>query len=289
MRTVRRLLLVLITLGLSAAKLESQTGLLVVAHGATTRWNDGVRQVVAQVRWDGPIAVAFLMGDEGESTGWNAAVTGLVRAGAKDIVVVPLLVSSHGGHYREIRSYAGEVPEAAGGRGDHGHGAPALHPVPMRVTDALDAAPELGEALRERWRALSPADRHRPLVLVAHGPESDEEARLWISNLEESTAVIGLEGGIPIGIGLLRDDAPAEIRAAAVKRTRELIDSLGRSRNDSVTVLPVLISAGSIGTVTIPADLGGLPIRYTPAPLAPLPQLAVWIERVALAKRAATQ
>ena len=40
------------------------------------------------------------------------------------------------------------------------------------------------ESSRERWHALSIADRQRPLVLVAHGPESDTEARLWIENLE---------------------------------------------------------------------------------------------------------
>ncbi len=270
------------------APARAQTGLLVVAHGATAQWNDGVRRVMTQVRWEGPVAVAFLMGDEGESSGWNAAVQALVRDGARDIVVVPLMISSHGGHYRQIRSYAGEIPELPGDM-DHMHGAAAMRPVPMRVTEALDSAPELGAALRERWRALSRVDRRRPLVLIAHGPNSDEEALLWIRDLQTSTAIIAREGAIPVGIGLLRDDAPAEVRAAAVRQTRELVDRLARNADDSVTVLPVLISTGSIGTITIPTDLTGLPIRYTPAALAPLPQLARWIERVALANRPVSQ
>src|SRR4029077_3154227 len=121
---------------------SAQTGLLVVAHGASPQWNEGVRQLMTLVHWDGPVAVAFLMGDEAQSSGWNPAVQELVRQGARDIVVVPLMISSHGGHYRQIRSYAGELPEIPGGM-DHLMGAPPLHPVPMRVTEALDAAPEL--------------------------------------------------------------------------------------------------------------------------------------------------
>jgi len=59
--------------------------------------------------------------------------------------------------------------------------------------------------------------------------------------------------------------------------------------NPSAVLSPGTQPSNSIGTITIPADLGGLPIRYTATALAPLPQLAAWIERVALAKRAATQ
>jgi hypothetical protein len=92
------------------------------------------------------------MGEEADSAGWGAAVARLVRDGAREIVVVPLMVSSHGSHYRQIRYYAGELdslpPELAAH--DH-HSAHAAPGVPMRVTPALDAAPELAEALAGRW------------------------------------------------------------------------------------------------------------------------------------------
>ena len=50
---------------------------------------------------------------------------------------------------------------------------------------------------------------------------------------------------------------------------------------DSVVVLPVLISSGSIDREKLPRDLEGLPVRYLRASLAPLPPLARWIERIA--------
>ena len=264
--------------------LWAQTGLLVVAHGGEESWNAGVRDVVAQVRWSGgPTATAFLMGPEAVTSGWDAGVAGLVAKGANRIVVVPLLVSSHGGHYHQIRHYAGELAELPAELVEHQHAPSRAPPVPMRVTGALDAAPELGEVLAERWRALDAVNRGRPLLLVAHGPNSDAEAELWVRNLDSAAAVIREAEKIPVTVGLLRDDAPAPVRTAAVAVIRGAIQRLARGARDSVAVLPVLISSGPINRVTIPKDLDGLPVHYVPVSLAPHPALARWIERVALA------
>ena len=143
---VRRLTLAAALLLALPTAAHAQQGLLLVAHGAGHEWNARVRETLAQVNWaQGPAGVAFLMGEEADSAGWGAAVARLVRDGAREIVVVPLMVSSHGSHYRQIRYYAGELdslpPELAAH--DH-HSAHAAPGVPMRVTPALDAAP--------RWR-----------------------------------------------------------------------------------------------------------------------------------------
>jgi sirohydrochlorin cobaltochelatase len=272
-------------LGLFAGRpLAAQTGLLVVAHGASAEWNERVVQVVGQVKWDGPVASAFLMGPEADTAGWSQGVANLVRAGARNIVVVPLMVSSHGAHYRQIRFYAGELPSWIEGGGMHSHAAPAPAPVPMRVTPALDGAPEMGVALLERWRALPARHRAGPLVLVAHGPSTDAESALWVRDLESASAGIRAETALPVRIGLLRDDAAAPVRAAAIAAIHRDVLELASRSGDSVTVMPVLISSGQIDAVTIPSDLRGLPVRYTRSALSPLPAMARWIERVALAK-----
>jgi len=80
---------------------------------------------------------------------------------------------------------------------------------------------------------------------------------------------------------LLRDDAPPPVRAEAVSLMRDTIQALASRAHDSVVVMPVLISTGTIDRTKIPRDVEGLPVRYSAQPLAPLPQLARWIERVA--------
>lgn len=260
----------------------AQEGLLVVAHGANREWNDRVRETVAQVKWErGPIGLAFLMGVEKGSSGWDAEVARLAAAGARSIVVVPLMVSSHGSHYRQIRFYAGELSELPPELAGHDHGGHTAPPVPMRVTPALDDAPELAAALAARWGELAEADRQRPVLLVAHGPNAPDDAVRWI---EDITAVSeGLQDltDSELHVALLRDDAAPEVRQAAVAAMRDSVLAMAERSGDSVVAMPVMISAGSITRVKIPADLAGLPIRYRAEPLAARPELARWIERSA--------
>jgi sirohydrochlorin ferrochelatase len=258
-----------------------------VAHGANAEWNARVRETAMQVRWThGPMAVAFLMGNEAQTSGWDNAVEALLAARVKSIVVVPLMVSSYGGHYREIEYYAGIRDSVAGHHMELRH---RPLPVPARVTPALDAAPELGAALVARWSALSERDRTRPVLLVAHGPSDPEDAAHWLVNLRRAAGALPGAGlRAPFAVALLWDDADPPLRAAAVAALRDTVSVLAAASHDSVTVIAVLISSGSIDRQKLPGDLEGLPVRYTPTPLAPLPALARWIERSAAATLGAT-
>ena len=268
--------------------LVAQTGLLVVAHGANTEWNSQVRETVAQVRWEGPTATAFLMGPEATTAGWNQAVSALVANGARSIVVVPLLVSSHGSHFRQIRYYAGEIDSLPVALASHDHGAREPPPVPMVVTTALDAAPEMLDALVERWRGLDAERRDAPLLLLGHGPETSEDAQRWIEAFGTALARLSAAGHTAEGrAALLRDDAMPDVRAESIRQMRDTVSALAARSGDSVTVMTVLVSQGGMQRVTIPRDLEGLPVRYAPVSLTPLPAIARWIERVAREQMAA--
>lgn len=269
---------------LSLRSQSQRIGVLVVAHGATPAWNARVRATVDQVRWsDGPVAVAFLMGDESASAGWDAGLRALAASGATRVVVVPLMVSTFGDHVRQIEHYAGLRPALPAGLAEHDHRDGGLTPaLPMRVTSALDAAPELGAILLDGWRLLPATDRPRPILLLAHGPQAEEDAVRWMRNIDRAAEVLSAGGATgEIRVGLVRDDATPEGRAAAVAAVRDTVAALAARARDSVVVLPVLISTGSLDRVKLPGDLAGLPVAMRPSPLAPSPRLARWIERVA--------
>lgn len=283
MSLARRLLLSTLLVLLPVLPAMAQTGLLIVAHGAGADWNGKVREVSAQVTWHyGPVTTAFLMGPEAHDSGWEHGVQTLVKAGAKQIIAVPLMVSTYGSHVRQMAFYAGQLDAMPAGLEQHNHGAPTgKPPVPIRLTAALDASPELGLAFAQRWGDLSPADRKRPLLLVAHGPNDSVDAGYWVRNLLAAASVLRAAGlAQEIRVGLIRDDAPAAVRAAAVAQMRDTITALATRAKDSVVVLPVLISSGPLLTTQVPQDLAALPIRYVRLPLAPLPTLARWIERM---------
>lgn len=261
---------------------ERSTGLLIVAHGADSGWNAKVLESVAAARWDGPRATAFLMGPAAESAGWNRAVADLEEAGARSLVVVPLMVSSHGAHYRQVLHHAGLVDTLPTALGHHASGAVRRPRIPVRVTPAVDGALELGEVMRSRWAALPAADRSGPLLLLAHGPVGDEDAERWVATLSEALdPLVGARDGAPVEIALLRDDAPEQVRADAVAAFRRTISELADSHGDSVLVMTVLVSSGSIDRRRIPEDLAGMPVRYRPTVLAPHAALSDWISRIA--------
>jgi len=55
--------------------------------------------------------MAFLVGAAASRYRFQDAVAQLVERGATRVVVVPLLVSSHSGHYEQIRWLSGETDE----------------------------------------------------------------------------------------------------------------------------------------------------------------------------------
>ena len=255
-------------------------GLMVVAHGASREWNDQVKALVDQVDWPaGPVGLTFLMGEDADANGWRATMQRLVGAGARTVVVVPLMISSYGGHYRQVLYYAGKLPALPPELSAHAHESP-FHPIPVAVTPALDAAPELAEALLLQRPNLR--RDVRPLVLLGHGPNAEEDAKAWLNaftTTAERLVAAGHRG--TIRLALLRDDAPAGVREAAVAALRDTVHALAGRSQDTVTVMTVLVASGRMTRVRIPKDLEGLPVDYVPSVLAPLPPIARWIERVA--------
>ena len=261
---------------------DATVGTLIVAHGGGPAWDARVEQIASQVRLPGPVGVSFLMGPGAKSHRFQDVVADLARRGAKEIVVVPMLVSSHSGHYEQIRYLAGEVDtldetmrhhlamsgieRAAGG-------------VPLRLTKAVDDAPEVADVLADRARALAKDPATQALFLVGHGPNSAEDYAEWMANLRRVADTVRARTGFrSVLLDLVRDDAPAHVRAEAVTRVRELIQIQHQLTGRDVVVVPVLISTGRVSTEKLPNDLKGLPISYTDEGLLPHSGMARWVE-----------
>ena len=73
-------------------------GTLIVAHGGGPSWDERVDSLAAAVRTSGPVAVSLLMGPGAATHRFQDAVARLVAQGAREVVVVPLFVSSHSDH-----------------------------------------------------------------------------------------------------------------------------------------------------------------------------------------------
>lgn len=279
--------LLLALLGLGASAALAQTGVeraaIVVAHGAEAEWNDRVREVAGSASTGGPVEVAFLMGPEAEARPFQDVVAELMEAGSTEIVVVPLLVSSHSGHYDQLRWLAGEIDSLGGYMRHHLEMAGITRPdrgARLTLAAALDDASELADVLSDRALALAESAPEQALFLIGHGPNSAEDYARWMAGLRPVAEQVRERTGFrDVKIGLVRDDAPAEVRAEAVRGIRETISLQHDLTGRPVVVVPVLVSEGRVSREKIPADLEGLPIVYSGDPILPHPALARWIER----------
>ncbi|HWC05896.1 MAG TPA: CbiX/SirB N-terminal domain-containing protein [Gemmatimonadota bacterium] len=257
-------------------------GTLVVAHGANPAWNAPVLETARQADTEGPVEVAFLMGPAAAERRFQDAVRALVEAGADRVVVVPLFVSSHSGHYEQMRWLAGETDSLSPIMREHLQHAGIERPggaVPLELAPALDDSPELARVLAERALALAGDPGERSLFLVGHGPNSAEDHAAWMKNLREVAGRVRRESGFAdVKVGLVRDDAPEAVREEAVRGIRETIQLMHLASGREVVVVPILISSGRVSAEKIPADLAGLPIVYDGTPILPHPAIARWIE-----------
>ena len=269
-------------LAASSSAAAQKVGTIVIAHGGDSIWNAHVREVVGQARTGGPVEVSFLMGAGAKTARFQDAVARLDRQGVSQIVVVPMLVSSHSGHYDQVRWLGGEDVQLSESMHHHLHMAGidrAPTKTPIRVTKAMDASGEVAQVLAERALAMTKTPKEQALLIVGHGPNSAEDYAGWMENLRPvADSVKKLTGFRDVRVDLVRDDAPAPVRAEAVRRVRELIDLQHMATGREVIVVPVLVSKGSVSRSKVPNDIRGTPSVYTGEPLLPHPAMARWIE-----------
>lgn len=279
--------------GLDTLTANHATGILLLAHGGANNWNEEVSKLASEVGKTEPIEVAFGMASKRNIQG---AIDRLVKRGVREIVAVPLFVSSHSSVVTatqfllglraeappELRLYASMTHDhgthSSGGHEDSSFDAatPVKSRVPIRMAAALNAHPLVAEILLSRARGISKDPAHETVVLVAHGPVTDEENAKWLADMGS------LAGGIR-GAGdfqdvtylTVRDDAPEPIRAQATAELRALVEGASR-RSDRVLVIPLLISYGGI-EAGIRKRLEGLSYVMSPQALLPDDRLVRWV------------
>ena len=246
----------------SAQAVPPTTGVLLVAHGAGAGWNDLIYAMAGDVETGGPVEVSFLMGPAAATTRFQDAVAKLQSRGATEIVVVPVLVSSYTGHFDQIRYLVGELDSLSETMLHHLHMAGIERPsagVKLRLARAIDDSPDAARIIAERARALAPAQEGRALFIIGHGPNSATDHAEWMHNLRRIVSEVrSLTAFADVRVGLVRDDAPAKVRAEGVAHARELIELQHKATGQPVVVVPVAISSGRLTSETLPRDLAGL-------------------------------
>lgn len=231
-----------------------------------------VRQAVTAAKLQAPTEVAFGMGmTRQEARGFQEAVNRLEQQGVSQILVVPLLVSSHSTVFRQFEYLFGQRPQP-----EWSQAGPPVHVhVPVVMGRGLDDSPLVADILLERARALSRSPSTETVVLVAHGPVDDEDQERWLATMKRVAARIQQAARFRDVISLtMRDDAPEPVKGRAAQELRALVQAA--SRQGRVLVIPVLMARGGVEH-KIPKLLHGLRYAYDGQTLLPHAKIAQWI------------
>jgi sirohydrochlorin cobaltochelatase len=280
----------------SKARQRSTAGVLLLAHGSHampagaahasaghsghvpsghagaaggSMWNSNVEAVASAMNEHIATEVAFGMADPGTI---RAAVQRLEQRGVREIAVVPLFVSSHSPIIGNSRYILGLQPELA--KTTRLRQLERVRSTAnFRFASAMDAHPLISEILLQRAAALAQRPAEATVVLVAHGPNDEEENARWLLNMQAHARYLRERGGFrEVKAVTHRNDAPAPVKAAARERFRtEVANAAGRGE---VIVVPLLLSAGGI-EAEVETDLRGLSYRFA-QPLMPHPNIVRW-------------
>lgn len=312
MSKIRTLLMVLavvvVTCGTAAA---NERGILLLAHGGNEQWNAQVTTIAAEVDRTMPTEVAFGMATRANIQG---AVDRLQARGVKEIVAVPLFVSSWSSVITSTEYLLGQREEApkelalfakmnhAGAHGANGDGAsshgsahgsasehgnatvdptsPIKSPVPIRMTKAMNDHPIVADILADRARSVSTDPAAEAVVIVAHGPVADAENQRWLADMASLAGRIGQAARFAgVDYLTLRDDAPKPVRDAATAELRRIV-SRHLDAGRRVLVVPLLVSFGGIEK-GLRERLEGLSYSMPSAALVPDDRIVTWVLEMA--------
>ncbi len=278
----------------SAVATGSPTGILLLAHGGSKDWNANVQAIAADVNKTEPTEVAFGMADRATL---QAGIDQLTARGVKEIIAVPLFVSSHSSVIEATKYLLGlrpdAPPELMDFTMDHGHGdspataadkaaaeklkgTPVKNTVPLRMAPALDRHAILADILTERATAISKKPAQEVVVLVAHGPNENAENELWLADLRAVAKMIAAKNRLFASRLPPCVTTPMHpVQEQATQQLRSIV-STASDQGYRVLIVPVLLSYGGIEN-GIRKRLDGLDHVMSPSGILPDPRIVEWV------------
>jgi len=242
-------------------------GVLVISHGSRDEtWVRQVEEAVAPLRerFPYPVYCAYLELVEGRLI--QDGIDALEAAGATELIVLPLFVSSGSTHLEEIAWALGVRPTCR----FETDLTPFRLRANVRLCAPIDADDECIDILYEKLLPLSVDPSGELVFVVGHGSALPGFHATWRGVLEDAAAKLRARGGFAAadGVMLLPDQVRWKMKLWR-KRRPEL----------RVVLAPFFVSEGYFTEKVIPKRFEGYDVRYNGRALLPHPMLTRWMAR----------
>ena len=250
--------------------LQGENGVLVLAHGFREKGDRAFKDQMDTLSGIFPTAIGFGMSMM-MSSHIQSAVDDLVAAGAKRIVVLPAVSSKFNSMMRQWEYIFGlndEPPYLAVPRVET--------PARIVMRDPPGDDPLVAEILLDFADELSEEPSGEVVIIVAHGPESEEDNLVTLGVLEGLAEAVRQDSSFSaINFITLQDDAARDVRAANVARLRSWIeDATGDGKQ--VIIVSNLMATRSI-QAKIRKDLKGLDFKFNAKGITQHPNFTKWM------------
>lgn len=255
---------------ISPPQVRGGQGVLILMHGFREQGDKVFRDRVQPIGDIFPtslgVGMAMMM-----SSHIQVALDDLVAAGAREIVVIPVVSSASNELYRQWLYIFGKQEKSE------------FATVPRVSTDATvrfvpppGDDPLVAEILLDYATELSTDPKNEVVIIAGHGPSSAEDNAKELQVLAGLAKIVREDGGFAAVHGqTLQDDAPPEVREANVQKLRGLVESAARE-GKRVLLVTNLIAARSI-QAKLRDDLKGLEFRFNAKGIAQHPSFMKWM------------
>lgn len=240
---------------ISDADVTGNTGVLILLHGFRDRGDKVFKDQMQMYGNIFPTALAFgmsmMMSDH-----IQLGLDDLVAAGAKNVVVVPVVATEHNSMIRQWKYIFGLYDE------------PTYATVSQVKTDANvifisppNDDPFVAEILLDYADQISTEPDNEVVIIVAHGPSDATDNEKQLVLMDNLAKIVKEDGGYSAVLtATLQDDAPLEVRDANVAKLRGMIEATRAEGKEAILVTNL------IGTYTIQSklrkDLKGLDYKF---------------------------
>lgn len=274
--------------------ISNKTGLLVMAHGGDTEWNDAVRKAVYPLRSFCPVEIAFGMA---QRDSLQQAIYNLESRGVDRVAVVRLFVAAESFRHQTeyLLGLRSDPPNMFIDHSAHS-GVPLTHPDSIHVLsselapdqvqskstiainqDGLYDSEMIGKIIAARVQSLSLYPEKESVLILAHGEGDDTINQKWILKLNLlADNVRQLSPFRAVQVATLREDWHYK-RSRAEKKIRQFVKK-GNENQGQVIVIPFrLFGFGPYHSV-----LKNLKYLSDGKALLPHPAVTEWIKEQAV-------
>jgi sirohydrochlorin cobaltochelatase len=230
-------------------------GALILVHGFGDHGDAVLRQQLQAGAAERPTSLAIGMSMM-TSDHIQLALNDLTAAGAKKIVVVPVVSTRHNTLMRQWDFIFDRIDEP-----EYGRVPQVATRARLKFAEPLDDHPLVGEIILDYVNEVSKEPAKEEIIIIGHGPVDAEDNRDQLALMENLAAMVRAGGDFAaVNVMSMQDDAPRDVRMARIQELRDLVSGAQTRGNEAIVVTNLL--GTRIVQSSLRRALRGLPYRY---------------------------